>query len=80
MATKQIQHVASPLFGPETNKRKKGVAEEPQNPPNTFEFVSISGKNTFEFVSISGKNTFEFVSISGKNTFEFVRMQKKNIR
>ena len=69
MATKQIQYVALPLFGLETNKRKKGVAEEPQNPPNTFEFVPISGKNTFEFVPISGKNTFEFV-----------RMQKKNIR
>ena len=44
-------------------QEKKGVAEEPQNPPNTFEFVSISGKNTFEFVSISGKNTFEFVQL-----------------
>ena len=69
------------ISGPKADKRRgEGVPEERQNLPNTFEFVSISGRITFEFVSISGKNTFEFVSISGKNTFEFVRMQKKNIR
>ena len=55
------------ILRPKTNKRRKGVTEEAQNPPNTFEFVSKTAKNTFEFVPILGKNTFEFVPMAKKN-------------